>query len=303
MEIKIDKKTAGLTIKEYFSCLRLSARLITKLKNRDHGITVNGEKKTVRYLLEEGDVLKLMIEDQASSESIKPFFAPLNVLFEDEHYLAVEKGPFLPIHPSRNHLDDTLASRVMAYFEGQNFVFRVLTRLDRDTSGVVIIAKNPIAAAELSALLTRREVKKDYLAICEGLFEEKSGKIDYNIRRPSPFNIMRQAIEKCEPQGENTPFGTDALSLYKVLREKDSHSLVLFSPVTGRTHQLRVHALKLGHPIIGDTLYHKESPLIPRQALHAYRVTFIHPFTKKEVTITCPPPSDMEKAMCELGLN
>ena len=303
MEIRIDKKTAGLSIKEYFVTLHLSSRLITKLKNRARGITVNGEKKTVRYLLHEGDLLKLEIEDQASSKTIKPSFAPLNVLFEDEHYIAVEKEPYLPIHPSRNHVDDTLASRVMAYFEGQNFVFRVLTRLDRDTSGAVIIAKNPIAAAEFSRLLTKREVKKEYLAICEGIFDEKRGEIDFNIRRPSPFNIMREAIEKCEPQGENTPFGTDALSVYRVLKENGGHSLVSFSPVTGRTHQLRVHALKFGHPIIGDTLYNKESDLISRQALHAERLTFIHPFTKKEVTVICPIPADIKNATSRLGLN
>lgn len=303
MEIRIDKKVAGLSIKEYFVSLRLSSRLITKLKNRKDGITVNGEKKTVRHILKEGDLLCLSIEDKSSSSSIKPSFIPLCVLYEDEHYIAVEKEPNLPIHPSINHIDDTLASRVMAYFEGRNFVFRVLTRLDRDTSGAVIIAKDPIAAAEFSSLLTKREVKKEYLAICEGIFPEKQGEIDYNIRRPSPLNIMREAVEKCEAKGENTPFGTDALSTYHVLKEGAGHSLVLFSPVTGRTHQLRVHALKHGHPIIGDTLYHKESELISRQALHAYCITFIHPFTKKEVSIKCPIPKDMEHAISVLGLN
>lgn len=296
MEITITSAEENLTIKQYFSLLKLSARLIARLKNREDGITVNGEKKTVRYILKKGDVLSIETEDSSSSLSIPLSRVPLKVLYEDEWFIALEKEPYLPIHPSRNHRSDTLASRVMAHFEGRPFIFRVLTRLDRDTSGVVLIAKNPIAADKFSRLLQKREVKKEYIAICQGIFDEKEGIIDYNVRRPSPFNIKREAIEKCEPHGESSPEGTDAVSLYKVLKEKNEKSLVLFSPITGRTHQLRVHSLKLGHPIIGDTLYYEPSPYIQRQALHAFRLTFIHPQSHKEITISCPLPEDMKKA-------
>ena len=302
LEIIIKESEAGLSIKELLTRLKLSARLITKLKNKPKGITVNGEKKTVRYILEKKDVLTLETEDSVSSSTIKPSYIPINVLFEDDYFLAVEKGANLPIHPSRNHIDDTLASRVMAHFEGQNFVFRVLTRLDRDTSGIVLIAKNAIAAAEFSKLLAKREVKKEYLAVCVGIFDKKEGQIDYNIRRISPYNIMREAVKKSESKGENSPEGMESLSLYKVLKESENHSLVLLLPVSGRTHQLRVHCLKIGHPIVGDGLYYKESPYIERQALHAYSLTFIHPFTNKEITLKCPLSEDIKDLISHFSL-
>lgn len=296
MKIKITKSEDGLTVKQLFSKMCLSARMVTRLKNKEKGITVNGEKKTVRYLLSEGDELNIEVEDSDRSSSIPETPLPLHVLYEDEWFLAVEKEPFMPIHPSRNHTDDTLASRVMAYFSGKSFVFRVLTRLDRDTSGIVLIAKDAISAARFSELLKKRQVKKEYLAICEGVFEKKCGIIDYNIRRPTGESIKREAVEKCPPLGENTPEGTDALTEYRVLKECPTASLVSFFPITGRTHQLRVHSLKHGHPILGDTLYSTDSELIARQALHAYRLTFIHPFTKEETSIACPPSEDIRKA-------
>ncbi len=295
MKIKITKSEDGLTVKQLFSKMGLSARMVTRLKNKENGITVNGEKKTVRAFLTEGDELDIEVEDTNVSSNIPETPLPLRVLFEDAWFLAVEKEPFMPIHPSRNHTDDTLASRVMAYFSGKSFVFRVLTRLDRDTSGIVLIAKDAISAARFSEMLKRRQVAKEYLAICEGIFEKKCGVIDYNIRRPSLTNIKREAVEKCTPMGENTPEGMEALTEYRIVKECPTASLVSFSPITGRTHQLRVHSLKYGHPILGDTLYTGGSEHISRQALHAYRLTFIHPFTNKKTSIICPLSEDMRK--------
>lgn len=287
MQIKITEKDNGITIKEYLSRLRFSSRMVTRLKNREDGIKVNGEKKTVRFTLSEGDLLELKTEDEAPSKNIPLSSRSVKVLYEDEDFLAVDKPPSTPIHPSRNHTRDTLASEVMSYYAGRNFVFRVLTRLDRDTSGVVIIAKNAVAAASFSRLLEKREVKKEYLAICEGIFTEKRGKISLNIHRPDPRSILREASES---------EGAPSLTLYEVQKEGRNASLVLFSPVTGRTHQIRVHTRALGHPIISDTLYHTPSEYISRQALHAHRITFIHPFTKKKTVIVSPLPEDMKNA-------
>lgn len=295
MQIKITQKEAGLTVKEYFSLIKLSKRQITRLKNREKGITVNGERKTVRYTLLKGDLLNIETEDFESS-SIEPCPIPINVLYEDEWYIAVEKEANLPIHPSKNHQSDTLASRVMAYFGDKNFVFRVLTRLDRDTSGIVLIAKSTIAASLFSKMLEKRETEKKYLAVCEGNFKEKSGKIDFNIRRISPYNIKREAVEKSDSHSELSPFGNTALTYYEVLKESPSYSLVLFTLVTGRTHQIRVHSSAVGCPVLADTLYGKESPLINRQALHAHTLSFIHPFTNKKCEIICPLPCDISKA-------
>lgn len=295
MKINISKNENGLTIKEYFEREGFSARLITKIKNLEKGIVVNGERKTVRYTLVTGDELEIITEDTTSS-SVPLSSIPIKVLYEDEWYIAVDKAPGLPIHPSRSHIDDTLASGVMSYFSGKHFVFRALTRLDRDTSGIVVIAKSSVSASRFASLLEKREVEKEYLALCSGVFNEKSGVIDFNIRRPSMENIMREAVEKGENKGENTPEGSTAITNFKVLRESDKASLVLFSIVTGRTHQIRVHASKIGHAVIGDTLYGEESEHISRQALHAHRLSFIHPFTKEKTEIISPLPEDIASA-------
>lgn len=300
MKITVTDTENGLTIKQYMASQKFSARLIAKLKNKEHGITVNGERKTVRYLLNTGDVLELETEDSKSSENISRSYIPINILFEDEWFIAVEKPPHLPIHPSRRHTDDTLASRVMAHFEGTDFVFRVMTRLDLDTSGAVLIAKNAISAARFSKMLTERKVKKEYLAICEGIFESKSGIIDFNIRRTREFAMEREAVKKGVSCGEDSPEGVEALSEYNVLKYGNNKTLVAFFPITGRTHQLRVHSKAIGHPILGDTLYWERSELIDRQALHAYSLTFIHPMTQKEIYISCPLPEDMK--ICEKEL-
>ena len=295
MEIKITEKEAGLTLKEYFSLLKLSKRQIARLKNRDLGITVNGEKKTVRYILQDKDLLKIEVEDFISS-SIEPSHIPLKILYEDEWYIALEKEANLPIHPSKNHQNDTLASRVMGHFENENFVFRVLTRLDRDTSGIVLIAKSAVAASLFSKMLEKREVEKKYLALCQGTFKEKTGKIDFNIRRISPFNIKREAVEKSSSHSELSEFGNTALTYYEVLKEKDGISLVLFTLITGRTHQIRVHSSALNCPILSDTLYGSESDFLSRQALHAHSIKFIHPFTNKLTEIVCPLSEDINNA-------
>ncbi len=292
MKITVTDAENGITIKQYLERQGFSARLITRLKAKERGILVNGERKTVRWVLKTGDLLELETEDSQSSKNISLSHVPVNVLYEDDWFIAVEKPANLPIHPSRRHTDDTLASRVMAHFKDRNFIFRVLTRLDIDTSGAVLIAKDSIAACQFSKMLAERTVLKEYLAICQGSFDEKSGTIDYNIRRPHPYKMEREAVEKGPANSENSPEGNQALTQYSVICERNGVSLVRFIPVTGRTHQLRVHAKAIGHPIIGDLLYSAPSQYIGRQALHAERLSFVHPVTSDNVCIVCPPSRD-----------
>lgn len=300
MKITVTDTENGLTVKQYLEKQKYSTRLISRLKAKERGITVNGERKTVRWVLKAGDLLELETEDSRSSENITPCHIPINVLYEDDWFIAVEKPAHLPIHPSRRHTDDTLASRVMAHFEGRNFVFRVMTRLDLDTSGVVLIAKDSISAARFSKMLAERRVHKEYIAICDGIFEEKSGIIDFNIRRKTPYGMEREAVERADGKGESSAEGCEAVSEYRVIREGKNVSLVRFIPITGRTHQLRVHALAIGHPIIADTLYFKGSSYIDRQALHAESLTFVHPMTEESITVRCPLSQDMK--LCEREL-
>lgn len=300
MKITITDAENGMTIKQYLTQKKFSARLITRLKAKEHGITVNGERRTVRHMLSKGELLELETEDSAASQNIPLSHIPVNVLFEDQWFIAVEKPPHLPIHPSRRHLEDTLASRVMAHFEGKNFVFRVLTRLDLDTSGAVLIAKDSMSAAAFSKMLADRQVKKEYVAVCHGEFADDEGVIDMNIRRVTQYGMEREAVPCGPGNGEFSPEGNTAVTKYSVIKKHINATLVKFLPITGRTHQLRVHAKALGHPMIGDLLYSEPSDIIDRQALHAYSLEFIHPMTGNNIKLTCPLPEDMENCIKEL---
>ncbi len=300
MRIFITSAENGKTVKQYLAREKFSARLITKLKSKERGILVNGERCTVRRVLYTGDILELETEDSQPSRGITLSYLPIDIIYEDEWYIAVSKPPHLPVHPSRRHTDDTLASRVMAHFENKNFVFRPLTRLDLDTSGAVLIAKDPISASRFCEMLVKREIKKEYIAICDGIFDRKEGVIDYNIRRVQEFKMEREAVDKGVGRGESSPEGMEAVTEYKVISEGRGASLVQFFPITGRTHQLRVHAMAIGHPIIGDTLYSSPSEYIDRQALHAASLEFIHPMTGKKVKITCDASDDFKICQKEL---
>ncbi len=286
MKIDIKAEFSGKTVKEVIKKHRISARLLTRLKTMDNGILVNGEKKTVRHVLYDGDVLELAIDDVEKSEGIIPFNAPVTLLWEDEWYAAFAKPANLPTHPARRHQSDTLAARVAFLWRDRQFIFRALTRLDLDTSGVVIVAKNQLAANEFSKLLIAREVKKEYTAVCLGKVPE-SGTVTAKISRPDPKSILRLAGDE----------GEEAVTEYKVISTCDTASLVSVFPITGRTHQIRVHMKYLGAPVLGDTLYSVPSDLIDRQALHATRVTFTHPFTKKTISVTCPLFEDMKSCI------
>lgn len=284
MEIRITSAQAGKTVKEITKSLRVSTRLLTRLKSLDDGICVNGTKRTVRHVLNENDILSLKIEDDQKSPNIPESPLPVDLLWEDEWYLAVAKPAHLPTHPARHHQSDTLASRLAFRFRDTDFVFRALTRLDLDTSGVVIIAKNQLSANEFSKMLIRREVKKEYLAVCEGKIDIPEGLIDLPIYRPDEKSIIRKTGE----------MGEEAFTEFKVIKATDEASLVSVFPITGRTHQIRVHMQALGHPVLGDTLYSTPSHLIDRQSLHAKRITFCHPFTKETIFVECPLFEDME---------
>ena len=168
-----------------------------------------------------------------------------------------------------------------------------MTRLDTDTSGVVIVAKNQLAASKFSALLEKREVKKEYIAVCLGKITEDSGEITYNIHRPDKNSVLRCAVP------ENT-VGENAKTLYTVLKKCDIATLVKLDLITGRTHQIRVHMNAIGHPVLSDTLYSVLSDHIKRQALHAHTVSFIHPFTNENVTVSCPLFPDMEECISSI---
>ncbi len=296
MKYNISSEQNGKTIKEILKVdLGLSMAFIKHLKFSEGGILLNGEHATVRRTVSEGDILTLMTEDSEAGERLTPTHIPLDIAFEDESLIIPCKPPFMPTHPSHLHHGDTLADALAYRFAHKPFVFRPVNRLDRNTSGLTIVAKNRISAARLAESMQAGKIKKQYVAILHGRLPEDEGKIETYMRRTAESIIVR---ENCgESEG-----GDYALTTYKVLCTTDSYSLVLASPRTGRTHQLRVHFAGLGCPIVGDDLYGKATaePLISRHALHAAKLLFPHPVSGEEMKISAPLHEDMRLLSEEL---
>ena len=258
-----------------------SASLVTALKKGDC-ILLNGKKEFVTKIVSSGDVLKISLP-QANSDNIVPNNIPLSILYEDEDILVINKPANMPTHPSIGHYEGTLANGVMHYYRDIPFTFRAVTRLDRDTSGVVLIAKHIVSADKLSKSLISGELTKEYMAVCVGSPSPQKGTIDAPIRREAEGIIKRCIKEDGKP----------SLTEYEVIKEKDGLSLVKLHPKTGRTHQLRLHLSHIGTPILGDFLYGEEVSGV-RTRLHCHSLSFPHPFTGKAVTITAPLPEDMK---------
>lgn len=291
------------TVSDFLKGVGYSHKAISRFKRLEDGIVLNGVRVTVRAILQTGDTLSLAVEDRAEEQNpyLKPVNLPLDVLYEDEGILAVNKPPFMPTHPSLGHTGDTLANAVAFYLarDGSPFVFRAVNRLDRDTSGTVLLAKDRYTAAALAGAMGRGEIRKTYLALLCGALAEERGEINAHIRRKEASIITREAIP-CK-EGEPAPEGAHpALTRYEVVERYERYTLVRAFPVTGRTHQLRVHFAYIGHPIVGDTLYGSAHPSLPRQALHAESLTFPHQGGSLR-KISAPLPDDLKNLLKELS--
>ena len=270
------------TVKEILTKnLNLSAQLITNLKKYNDGILLNGKKVNVNAKLTFGDKLKIKIYDEKSD--IKPKNIPFNILYEDEDIIVLNKDRNIPTHPSQNHYEDTLANALMYYFKDENFTFRAITRLDKDTSGIVLVAKNPYSSHILNEDMKNKKIKKEYFAIINGALKEKSGVIDAPIKR-CENTVMKREV---------SPFGKEAITEYETVKVSGDYSLVHLFPITGRTHQLRVHLSYLGCAIYGDDLY--GAPQKDGIKLHCGVLEFLHPSAKEKIKIEAPMPKDMEE--------
>ena len=258
-----------MTMKEYLHLLGFSVTLIKEAKYG--GIHLNGLPVTVRATVNEGDTVEIYLKEE-KSEGIPPVDIPITVLYEDEDILAVDKPTNMPTHPSKGNNLPTLANAVMGYYEG-NFVFRSVNRLDRDTSGIVIIAKNRISAFALSDSMKKGLWEKKYHALVEGVPSPKENTIDAPIERIEEGNIMRTV----------RPDGKRAITKYKVIEEYADSSLCEITLLTGRTHQIRVHMSHIGYPLVSDFLYGKEAE--KEYFLRCVEIKFPHPKTKEIITI------------------
>lgn len=239
----------------------------------------------LRDILYPKDCLTVILEETESSQKILSVSMPLDIVYEDEDLLVINKPADMPIHPSLNNYENTLANGVAYYFSKKHeaFVFRCMNRLDRDTTGLTLIAKHMLSASILSQAVAKREISRTYLAIVDGTLTG-NGTIHAPIAR-EPGSAITRCVDF--EQGET------AITHYEVLATSNRLSLVSLHLETGRTHQIRVHMKYLGYPLIGDYLYHPDTTYIARQALHSYRLSFIHPITKKAMEFTAPLPFDM----------
>ncbi len=291
MQCTVTEKHNGVLLRSFLKgTCGISSRLLTRLKQTPDGILVNGEPVTVRRILHTGDVLTLADEDTLSQDVFRPEPLPVSVLFEDDHVLLVDKPPFMPTHPSNGHDGDTLANALAYRFAERNepFVFRPVNRLDRNTSGVLMIAKSQWVASALGKAIKEHRMRKTYLAVADGILPLAEGRLDGFIRRKTSGIVLR------EPCSEDAPGAESVRTSYRTLvaNKGENRSLILLFPETGRTHQLRVQLAAEGCPITGDGLYGTDSPAIPRQALHAFRLEWVHPVTGQTVVTTAPIPDD-----------
>ena len=270
----LDGRTIKYVLEKH---LLLSDKLVSDLKKGEY-ILVNGTYSTVRKTVSIGDEIKIIIPEMQENEIVcENGF--LDILYEDEDVIAVNKPAGMPTHPSRHHVTGTLANLVCGYL-GNEFVFRSITRLDKDTTGVVLIAKNRYSAEMLNRQMRNKSIKKEYLAICKGQISEEFT-VEACIKKESERGIKRIV----------SPDGQYAKTYCFPVETKNGLTLVKVVPETGRTHQIRVHLAHNGYPLYGDYLYGKEVAGT-RTMLHCERLTFTHPCTGADVNIIAKIPED-----------
>ncbi len=285
----VEPEFSGYTIEKYLKLKNYSHGCLVFLKKTEEGIKRNGVWAYTRDKLDEGDVLEILFAEEDSSENIVPVEMNLDIVYEDEDILVINKPADTPIHPSQGNYDNSLANGVKHYYESQgiNFVFRCVNRLDRDTTGLVVIAKNMLAGAALNAAMVRREIHRTYLAVVKGELPEE-GTIDFPIARKDG-----STVERCV----DFETGEHAVTHFECVEKNEKYSLAKIWLETGRTHQIRVHMNAIGHPLPGDFLYHNDRSEISRQALHSWRLEFMHPVTGVLMKFEQPLPEDMRKLL------
>lgn len=276
-------------LKEKFN---VSNRLLVKLINSNM-IFLNDKNVDTRTKVDKNDIITVNLNLLEDNSNIVPTYMPLNILYEDNWLLVLNKTAGIAIHPSLLHYDDSLSNGVKYYFDSINLrkKIRPINRLDYNTSGIVLFAKSEYIQEMLIKQMQNNQFKKEYLCIIDGILKEKSGILDFPIARKND-----SIIERCVSSS-----GKPSITKYSLIKELKTYNISLVKCIleTGRTHQIRVHFSHIGYPLIGDTLYGTSSNLINRQALHSYKVSFIHPITKKELTIISPLSKDIEKIIKE----
>lgn len=286
LEYVVKKDDNFKTINEVLtSNFYISSRLRNKLINLK-AVKLNGNFVNTRSSVKELDLITVDFDYEEDNSNILPTKMDLQIIYEDEWLLIVNKPAGIAIHPSLLHYTDSLSNGVRYYFDliGLKKKIRPVNRLDANTSGLVVFAKCEYIQECFIKQMANKTFKKEYLCIVNGVFDKKTGIINLPIARKSG-----SIIERCVDKN-----GQDAVTYYEVIEEFGNYSMVKCLLETGRTHQIRVHMSYIGHPLLGDTLYGYPSKLINRQALHSYIIEFVHPISKKVMKFTCDLPKDMK---------
>lgn len=271
--------------------LNFSVRSISKMK-RANNIYINGRPAKPTSMVKLGDIIEIQINEEKAGFIGQDL--GVAIVYEDQDLIVADKPPYMVVHPTKSHFDGTLANAISYHIDrrGEGPRIRFVNRLDMNTSGLVVVAKNSYAHHKLSLDMGQDNVYKEYLAIVEGIISEDSGVLDFPIYRETEDSISRVV----DPRGQRS------ITHFRTLQRLDGASLLSLRLETGRTHQIRVHLSHIGHPIIGDDLYGKpDSPLIRRQALHAYRIGFDQPRLGDRIELTADLPQDMVELLEKLG--
>ena len=270
--------------------LELSGTVVRRIKWLPDGILLDGIRVHTDARPREGQVLSVRLDDPERRSGIVSAPGPLDIVYEDEDLIVLNKAPGLSVHPGPGHFDDTLGNFLLYHYdqEGETADFHPVHRLDRGTSGLIVAAKHPHAQERLKARLHTPDFRRVYLAVCEGVPAPDSGTIDAPLG-PKPGSLMEQMVR---------PDGKAARTRYQVLRENGGRALLRLELDTGRTHQIRVHLAHIGHPLTGDFLYGADEPrLIPRPALHAAELSLCHPISGARLDFSVPLPEDIAQLM------
>ncbi len=274
-------------LKKHFD---FSSRLRNRIK-RNNLLTLNGKDTEGWHRVKTGDIVSIILPDEESH--FMPQAIPLDIVYEDDDIMLINKQAGLIVHPTKGHPVGTVANALAYYMQEQSkkWKIRFVNRLDMDTSGLLLIAKNAYCQNDISNQMHRNQISKKYIAIVKGIIEEESGTVDMPIGRPDLEDVRRGVMTD----------GAPSITHYKVIEHLKGHSLIELILETGRTHQIRVHMSYIGHPVLGDHLYGGENVnLMERQALHAVELSFNHPITKLPVNFKAPVPEDMLNAIDHL---
>ena len=270
--------------------LGLSGTVVRRIKWLPDGILVDGQRVNTRFCPREGQVLSVCLSDPERRSGVVPAPGPLDIVYEDGDVVVLNKAPGVPVHPGPGHFSDTLGNFLLHHYdeEGEEGDFHPVHRLDRGTSGLLVVARHPHAQEVLKSQLHTLDFCREYLAVCHGVPQPPQGTVDAPLG-PKPGSLVEQMVR---------PDGKDARTRYETLSRSGGRSLVRLELDTGRTHQIRVHMASLGCPLTGDFLYgYEDRSLISRPALHSAQLSLRQPVTGQELSFTLPLPEDMARLL------